>query len=90
MTPSAFSSLPQFPDFQFQIPKDMFKFKVFTDKGSWLIEAESVNDAFRKALWFCWRDGEDFHHMESDSIVRGLKYHLCAEDKYGIYKVAIG
>lgn len=31
-----------------------------------------------------------FHHMESDSIVRGLKYHLCAEDKYGIYKVAIG
>lgn len=67
----------------------MFKFKVFTDKGSWLIEAESVNDAFRKALWFCWRDGETFHHMESDSLVRGLKYHLCAEDKYGIYKVAI-
>lgn len=43
----------------------MLKFKVFTDRGSWLIEAESVNDAFRKALWFCWRDGEDFHHMES-------------------------
>lgn len=68
----------------------MLKFKVFTDRGSWLIEAESVNDAFRKALWLCWRDGEEFHHMESDSIVRGLKYHLCAEDKYGIYKVAIG
>lgn len=67
----------------------MLKFKVFTDRGSWLIEAESVNDGFRKALWFCWRDGEDFHHMESDSLVRGLKYHLCAEDKYGIYKVAI-
>lgn len=28
----------------------MLKFKVFTDKGSWLIEADSVNDAFRKAL----------------------------------------
>lgn len=69
---------------------DNLKFKVFTDKGSWLIEAASVEDGFRKALWFCWRDGEEFHHMESDSVAHGMKYHLCAEDKWGIYKIAIG
>lgn len=46
----------------------MLKFKVFTDKGSWLIEAESVNDAFRKALWFCWRDGEDCSCQRGQSV----------------------
>lgn len=67
----------------------MLKFKVFTDKGHWMIEADTVTDAFRKALWFAWRDGEEFLYMESDSIARGLTYHLCAEDKYGVYKIAI-
>ena len=47
--PLGFSS-PLISNSQFQIPDNMLKFKVLTDKGSRLIEAESVNDAFRKAL----------------------------------------
>lgn len=45
------------------------EFKVYTNKGSWAIEADTtdVRDALRKALWFCWRDGEEFDHMESST-----------------------
>ncbi len=64
------------------------QFKVFTDQGSWLIEAPSVTDAFRQALYYCWRDGEEFDHMESDAVARGLRYYLGAEDKWGMYRVS--
>jgi len=43
----------------------MNKYKVFTDKGYWVIEANDDIDAMRKALWYCWRDGESFSRMES-------------------------
>ena len=47
----------------------MEKYKVFTDKGSWTIEANDDFDAMRKALYFCWRDSENFRRMES------VKFH---------------
>lgn len=47
----------------------MDNYKVFTDKGKWTIEANDDFDAMRKALYFCWRDGENFSHMES------VKFH---------------
>ena len=52
-------------------------YKVFTDKGSWQIEACGSHEAFRLALYYSWRDGER------------LAFHLCAEDKWGLYKIAI-
>lgn len=67
----------------------MLKFKVFTDKGHWTIEAETTIDAFRLALYYAWRDGEIFQYMQCDAVSRGLTYHLAAEDKYGVYKVSI-
>lgn len=47
----------------------MDNYKVFTDKGKWTIEANDDFDAMRKALFFCWRDGENFRRMES------VKFH---------------
>lgn len=47
----------------------MDNYKVITDKGKWTIEANDDFDAMRKALYFCWRDGENFRHMES------VKFH---------------
>ena len=37
----------------------MKKYKVFTDKGSWLIEALDDYDAMRLALFYSWRDDEE-------------------------------
>ena len=61
-------------------------YKVFTDKGSWQIEACGSHEAFRLALYYSWRDGEVFRYMESPS--ERLAFHLCAEDKWGLYKIA--
>lgn len=54
--------------------KKMKKYKVFTDKGSWGIEALDDYDAMRLALFYCWRDDEKFHHIiREDSFA---KYEL--------------
>ncbi|MCH5346139.1 MAG: hypothetical protein J1E63_03460 [Muribaculaceae bacterium] len=42
----------------------LFKYKCFTDKGSWAFEAENNTDAMRRALYLCWRDGEKFDRIE--------------------------
>ena len=36
----------------------------FTKQGKWNFQADNDTDALRKALWFCWRDGEDFIKVE--------------------------
>ena len=44
------------------------EYKCYTNKGSWKITAIDDHEAFRKALWFCWRDGEDFDKLECKSF----------------------
>lgn len=38
----------------------MNEYKVYTKSGYWRIDAYDDADAMRKALWFCWRDNEEF------------------------------
>ena len=38
----------------------MNNYTVFTDCGSWTIQADDIVDAMRKALWYSWRDNENF------------------------------
>ena len=38
----------------------MNEYKVYTKSCYWLIYADDDVDAVRKALWFCWRDNEEF------------------------------
>lgn len=42
------------------IPKDMTNYKCITKQGHWYFQAHDHMDALRLALFYCWRDGEDF------------------------------
>lgn len=44
----------------------------FTDNGHWHFYAENDVEAFRKSLWFCWRDGENFDHIESQDYPKRI------------------
>ena len=38
----------------------MNEYKVYTKSNWWRIEADDDVEAMRKALWFCYRDDEEF------------------------------
>ncbi|MBQ2980094.1 MAG: hypothetical protein IJE18_08315 [Bacteroidaceae bacterium] len=38
----------------------MNEYKVYTKSCYWIIYADDDVEAMRKALWFCWRDEEEF------------------------------
>lgn len=38
-------------------------YKAFTDRGYWLYEAQDDIDAMRLALYYCYRDGEQFRYL---------------------------
>lgn len=38
----------------------MNEYKVYTKTSWWRIDAEDDVDALRRALWYCWRDNEEF------------------------------
>ena len=42
----------------------MYEYTCYTNKGKWKFYADDDMDAMRKALWYCWRDGQDFDRLE--------------------------
>ena len=38
----------------------MYEYTCYTKQGKFRFMADDDMDAMRKALWFCWRDGQDF------------------------------
>ena len=42
----------------------MKEYTCYTRQGKWKLTAESDMDAMRQALYFCWRDDEDFIRLE--------------------------
>ena len=46
----------------------MNEYKVYTKTGWWRIEASDDVEAMRKALWFCWRDNEEFVKIVRDNL----------------------
>jgi hypothetical protein len=55
-------------------------FTVFTTTSHWCIYAPNAYEAMRLALWFCWRDGEDFVKMQRTVGGRTITYRICAID----------
>ena len=47
----------------------MYEYICFTKQGKWKFYADSDTDAMRLALYYCWRDGEDFIKVR---FVKGL------------------
>lgn len=46
------------------------KYHCYTNQGSWLFYAADDIDAMRKALYICWRDGEEFQYITDDHSPR--------------------
>ena len=54
------------------------EYKCYTNKGSWKLLAHNDHEAMRKALYFCWRDDENFDRLE---------YNRCGE--HYILRIAV-
>ena len=53
----------------------------FTKQGKWNFQADNDFDAMRLALFYCWRDGEDFIKVESKSCCQQYTLRICVIDK---------
>ncbi len=42
----------------------MYEYTCCTRQGKWNFQACNDNDAMRLALFYCWRDDEDFDRIE--------------------------
>ena len=42
----------------------MNEYTCYTRQGKWKLVADSDMDAMRTALYYCWRDDEDFIRLE--------------------------
>ncbi len=56
------------------------KYTVYTTTASWHIYAYSDQDAMRRALWFCWRDGEEFVKIERYDCGKTITLRICRID----------
>ena len=52
-----------------------------TDRGKWNFEAYNDKDALRLALFYCWRDDEDFIKVEGYKGFIPYTLCLCKIDK---------
>ena len=60
----------------------MFEYICYTNKGHWKFYADSdPKDALRVALYYCWRDGEDFQKVVSNFGGQPYTLRLCMIDK---------
>ena len=69
------------PKVQPQILTTMYEYKCYTNQGSWKFYADTDTDALRLALFYCWRDGEDFIRVESSFGGQSYTLRLCKIDK---------
>ena len=54
----------------------MNEYKVYTKSNWWRIEANDDVEAMRKALWFCYRDDEEFVKIVREIITLPIHYAL--------------
>lgn len=59
----------------------MHEYIGYTKQGQWRFYADSDLDALRLALFYSWRDGEDFIKVESASLSQRYTLRLCKIDK---------
>lgn len=65
----------------------MNNYKVFTEKGTWTIDATDDLDALRIALWLCWRDGERFKTMQYIGGARRYTVAVAVIDNNEFYTI---
>ena len=59
----------------------MYEYVCYTKQGNWRYYADSDLDAVRLALYYSWRDNEDFIKVESATLGKPYTLHLCKIDK---------
>lgn len=59
----------------------MFEYICYTKQGHWTFYADNDIDAMRLALFYCWRDNEDFDRVESGNFGNKLTLRICLIDK---------
>ena len=52
---------------------DTVEYKCYTNQGEWRFQAENDREAMRLALFFCWRDDENFDRLEFN---RGGQHYI--------------
>lgn len=68
----------------------MQEYKCFTNKGWWRFEAPNDEQAMRLALFYCWRDDEDFRYIEYNRlgehyVLRINKIDLNNKDSFTLF-----
>jgi len=59
----------------------MYEYICYTKQGKWKFYADNDIDSLRLALFYCWRDGEDFIKVESNFGGKPYTLRLCMIDK---------
>ena len=59
----------------------MYEYVCYTTQGNWRYYADSDLDAVRLALYYSWRDNEDFIKVESATLGKPYTLRLCKIDK---------
>ena len=59
----------------------MYEYICYTKQGNWRYYADSDLDAVRLALYYSWRDNEDFIKVESATLGKPYTLRLCKIDK---------
>ena len=59
----------------------MYEYVCYTKQGNWRYYADSDLDAVRLALYYSWRDNEDFIRVESATLGKPYTLRLCKIDK---------
>lgn len=58
----------------------MYEYICFTKQGKWKFYADNDIDAMRTALYYCWRDGEDFDRVELGKYSKTHTLRICRID----------
>ena len=55
----------------------MKEYICYTKQGHWTFYADNDIDAMRLALFYCWRDGEDFDRVELGKYSNSYTLRIC-------------
>lgn len=59
----------------------MYEYICTTKQGKWKFYADNDTDAMRLALFYSWRDGEDFIKVQSNFGGHSYTLRICMIDK---------
>ncbi len=59
----------------------MYEYICTTKQGKWKLYADNDTDAMRMALFYSWRDGEDFIKVQSNFGGQPYTLRICMIDK---------